>query len=684
MFGSNPIPAANSNLASRTARLLVFFLVLLTRVLPQPAFAQAVDLPVHFDHVSLDQGLSSPEVWSVLRDNRGFVGFSILDGLNRFDGYQTKVFQHDNNDPGSLSENTFRVLGSNNDEIWNKDGVSIHMNITPPWWETAWFRVTAALLLVGLVAGSFIWQRRRAARQQQKLEALVVERTRELQDARTQIGILFNSSPMGIALSTVEGNILEVNRAMQRITGYSEDELLHTNVKQLYADPEQRARVVEQLAASGNLQNHGIQLRRRDGSLYYASLNLSRLDMSGQEVLLAIIDDVSDQIEIREALSTLHDISNDLSTIADLPTLLNHALQRLNTVVDFQQAALMLVEDGEESVTIHPYLSPALPPEPKIRRVPFSRVSSLQTVWERREVVYVPDIQTNETIQVDRVNVEMEWWAGILKTARSLVSLPLVAGERKIGLLNILHDEANHYDIGEIELARTFANQLAIAIDNIRLNEQARLAAAANERSRIARELHDSVTQTLFTASVLAQATPRLWDRDQGIARQNMEKLNVLIRGALAEMRSLLLELRSGELQNQTLGQLLGTLAEAGRVRTRAAISISIKGDRTMPDHVTLAFYRIAQEALNNTINHAEATQINMSLLEEPDRVELRIQDDGRGFDPRDIPAGHMGVSIMLERAAQIGAELQIHSQPGQATEIVVTWSNKGGSAEHD
>jgi PAS domain S-box-containing protein len=684
MFGSNPIPAANSNLASRTARLLVFFLVLLTRVLPQPAFAQAVDLPVHFDHVSLDQGLSSPEVWSVLRDNRGFVGFSILDGLNRFDGYQTKVFQHDNNDPGSLSENTFRVLGSNNDEIWNKDGVSIHMNITPPWWETAWFRVTAALLLVGLVAGSFIWQRRRAARQQQKLEALVVERTRELQDARTQIGILFNSSPMGIALSTVEGNILEVNRAMQRITGYSEDELLHTNVKQLYADPEQRARVVEQLAASGNLQNHGIQLRRRDGSLYYASLNLSRLDMSGQEVLLAIIDDVSDQIEIREALSTLHDISNDLSTIADLPTLLNHALQRLNTVVDFQQAALMLVEDGEESVTIHPYLSPALPPEPKIRRVPFSRVSSLQTVWERREVVYVPDIQTNETIQVDRVNVEMEWWAGILKTARSLVSLPLVAGERKIGLLNILHDEANHYDIGEIELARTFANQLAIAIDNIRLNEQARLAAAANERSRIARELHDSVTQTLFTASVLAQATPRLWDRDQGIARQNMEKLNVLIRGALAEMRSLLLELRSGELQNQTLGQLLGTLAEAGRVRTRAAISISIKGDRTMPDHVTLAFYRIAQEALNNTINHAEATQINMSLLEEPDRVELRIQDDGRGFDPRDIPAGHMGVSIMLERATQIGADLQIHSRPSQATEIVVTWSNKGGSAEHD
>ena len=110
---------------------------------------------------------------------------------------------------------------------------------------------------------------------------------------------------------------------------------------------------------------------------------------------------------------------------------------------------------------------------------------------------------------------------------------------------------------GDIELARTFANQLAVAIDNIHLNEQTGRTAAADERSRIARELHDSVTQTLFTASVLAEATPRIWNRDRDIARQNMEKLSVLIRGALAEMRSLLLELRPGAPSDQSLGQLL-------------------------------------------------------------------------------------------------------------------------------
>jgi signal transduction histidine kinase len=119
-------------------------------------------------------------------------------------------------------------------------------------------------------------------------------------------------------------------------------------------------------------------------------------------------------------------------------------------------------------------------------------------------------------------------------------------------------------------------------------------------------------------------------------------------------------------------------------VRTRAVISITITGDRTLPEKVTLAFYRIAQEALNNAINHAMASQIHITLLEEQDYVEFRIQDDGRGFDPRVIQEGHLGISIMSERAAQIGANLQIHSEPGKGTEIILIWSNKEEFVEND
>ena len=127
----------------------------------------------------------------------------------------------------------------------------------------------------------------------------------------------------------------------------------------------------------------------------------------------------------------------------------------------------------------------------------------------------MPDMQASEAIQAELDGMRAEQWAAALKASRSWLGLPLRAGERTIGLLNILHDDANHYAAGDIELARTFANQLAVAIDNIHLNEHTGRTAAADERSRIARELHDSVTQTLFTASVLAEATPRIWNRDQ-------------------------------------------------------------------------------------------------------------------------------------------------------------------------
>ena len=169
-------------------------------------------------------------------------------------------------------------------------------------------------------------------------------------------------------------------------------------------------------------------------------------------------------------------------------------------------------------------------------------------------------------------------------------------------------------------MARTFANQLAIAIDNVHLNKQAQQAAAEHERSRIARDLHDSVTQTLFTASMIAESTPRIWDRDSDLARQNLGRISLLTRGALAEMRSLLVELRSGVLADQPLEQLIETLAEATRARSNAVVALCVDCRSEPPPETVMAFYRIAQEILNNTTKHAEATQIKISLTCEPRR----------------------------------------------------------------
>ena len=199
--------------------------------------------------------------------------------------------------------------------------------------------------------------------------------------------------------------------------------------------------------------------------------------------------------------------------------------------------------------------------------------------------------------------------------------------------------------------------------------------AALEERERLARELHDSVSQSLFAAGMIADATPRLWDKDPVSGQQNLELLSVMIRGASAEMRSLLLELRPDTLKDQTLGKLLETLAVAARARTRAAVSLKVEGDRLLPEDVTIAFHRIAQESLNNIAKHAEASEVVIDLSCVPESAKLCIEDDGRGFDPLAIPAGHLGIGIMRERAQKIGAAFQIDSRPGDGTLVVVTWS---------
>ena len=178
----------------------------------------------------------------------------------------------------------------------------------------------------------------------------------------------------------------------------------------------------------------------------YASLNLSRLEMAGQEVLLGTLDDVTEQVEARQALTTLHQMSYDMASITDLQALIDHAVPHLSQIVDFQRAALMLIEEGEESLTIYAYTSPALPPELIIHQVPISSWPSLRAVLTGRVTVYVPDMQASEAIQAELDGMQMKQWSAVLKASRSWLGLPLLAGERTIGLLNLLHDEANHYD----------------------------------------------------------------------------------------------------------------------------------------------------------------------------------------------------------------------------------------------
>jgi two-component system nitrate/nitrite sensor histidine kinase NarX len=197
------------------------------------------------------------------------------------------------------------------------------------------------------------------------------------------------------------------------------------------------------------------------------------------------------------------------------------------------------------------------------------------------------------------------------------------------------------------------------------------------ERNWLARELHDTVTQEIVSASLLAQSIPRLWEPHPSAAEHALEELHKLTRGALAGLRMLLFELRPATLEQVPLPDLLRQLGEVMSTRTGAPVAVRIEGADAplLPTPVKLALYRVAQEALSNAARHARAQAISVQLRHRrTGRIVLAVEDDGSGFDPARIPAGHLGLAMMRERAQGIGATLHVKSRPGTGTQVIAEW----------
>ena len=258
----------------------------------------------------------------------------------------------------------------------------------------------------------------------------------------------------------------------------------------------------------------------------------------------------------------------------------------------------------------------------------------------------------------------------------ALLAVPLRVKGIVIGVLDMVN-KLEGFTQEDVRISSLFADQAAIAIENARLYEQAQELAAVQERQRLARDLHDAVTQTLFSASLIAEVLPRLWERDADEGRRRLEELRQLTRGALAEMRTLLLELRPAALTEVGLGDLLHQLTEAVTGRARVPIALTVESQCPLPSDVQVALYRIAQEALNNIAKHSGATQVTVVLRCQFAAVELCVRDNGRGFDLVRVSPEHLGLRIMRERAESVGATFAIESRVGQGTQITVVWKDE-------
>jgi signal transduction histidine kinase len=259
---------------------------------------------------------------------------------------------------------------------------------------------------------------------------------------------------------------------------------------------------------------------------------------------------------------------------------------------------------------------------------------------------------------------------------RAGMGVPIRIEGEIIGAMTFFCRQQRQPDRELLRMLETVGSQIGLFIEReqaIQLErEQAQKLVAFEERQRLARDLHDSVTQTLFSASVIAEMLPILWSREPEQVEANLSELQTLTRCALTEMRDLLVELRPPAIVNGDLAELLHQLAEAMTKRTKIQVALDVRICGTLPEDEKIALYRITQETLNNIVKHATATHVSVRLFADAAHIELCIEDNGCGFDPACIPAAHFGVQGMRERAEGIGATLQLDSAPGAGTRVCV------------
>jgi signal transduction histidine kinase len=251
-------------------------------------------------------------------------------------------------------------------------------------------------------------------------------------------------------------------------------------------------------------------------------------------------------------------------------------------------------------------------------------------------------------------------------------SLPLVSRDRTVGAIFLCYLPDQEPGEDEKVFLRAVADQTAVALENARLFSEARGKAALEERQRLARELHDSVSQALYGIALGAKTARKLVDQNPERAADPLEYVLSLAEAGLAEMRALIFELRPESLENEGLVAALEKQAAALRARHEIRVQTILCEEPGASPETKEALYRIAQEALHNTVKHARAKNSKIRVECDPDTIILEISDDGVGFDTGGDFPGHLGLHSMRERAEGLGGTLKVESAPGEGTRIRV------------
>jgi signal transduction histidine kinase len=289
----------------------------------------------------------------------------------------------------------------------------------------------------------------------------------------------------------------------------------------------------------------------------------------------------------------------------------------------------------------------------------------LGSTLESQESHRTPDIKRDPRFR--------GWWPAAHPQMASFLGVPIVARGAVVGAFYLTDKEgAPEFSLEDQELIELLAPHAAVAMENARLHERSRELSIVEERNRLARELHDSLVQKLFGVVLAAQSAGTLLERDSGGAREQVERVGELAREAVAELRSLVFQLRPAEIETEGLGAALRKHVDVLREAYGTDIALELRGAPRLRPGVDDEVFRIAQESLQNALRHSGAQRIDVRLDEDAGGLRLVVVDDGSGFEPEEagLRSRRLGLTSMEERAGGLGGRLAIESAPGKGTTI--------------
>ena len=373
------------------------------------------------------------------------------------------------------------------------------------------------------------------------------------------------------------------------------------------------------------------------------------------------LDEHARQLQRRNAeLSIINSMAQALNRSVDLEQTLRAILAQVAELLDLQTGWVWLLREDDS----HAYLAAAQNLPPALAHHPHKMEGSCYCLDTFREGDLDGAANVN-VVTCSRLKNLVDGTDGL----RYHASIPLYVHGKQLGVLNVASTDWRQLSPDDLQLLYTIGDMLGIAVERARLFERSAQVGAVEERNRLAREIHDTLAQGLTAVSLQLESADALLeaDADPSRIRQMVQQALALTRANLEEARRSVLDLRAAPLAGRTLVEALVLLAEEAPLPIDLLVT---GGNQPLPPRIETGLYRIAQEAINNACQHAQASQIKVQLVITPKVVTLTVEDDGRGFDLIDVSGSRFGLVGLNERVRLLNGRCQIESTLGHGTKI--------------